>query len=102
MAIKTGMTVRTVKACGALGADGALDLAEGVKGTVLSIEGDTVLVALRDGCGNVYVRGDLLAGCKGRPLKAESLARALAAHRGEATTEETSTSESTETEAAVA
>lgn len=97
MAIKTGMTVRAVKACGALGAEGAVDLAEGAKGTVLSIEGDMVLVALREG-GNVYVRADLLAGCKGRPLKAESLARALAAHRGEATTEESPA----EPEAAVA
>lgn len=81
MTLKAGMTVRTTKACSGLSADGAVDLPEGVKGTVLTLEGDLALVNVRETAASVYVRATLLAGCKGRPLKAESLARAIAERR---------------------
>jgi hypothetical protein len=79
MSIKCGMTVRTVKACAILSAQGTEDLPEGAKGTVLAMEGDAALVTFREGQKG-YVQVSRLAGCKGRPLKAESLAAAMAAH----------------------
>lgn len=83
MTIKIGMTVRTTKATGGLTRDGVEDVAEGVKGTVLTIEGDTALVSRKEAT-PVYVKLSVLAGCKGRPLKAESLARALVAAKAPA------------------
>lgn len=81
MTIKAGSSVRTTKSCSGLSAKGAEEVAEGTKGTVLKLEGGLVLVSLRESGAHVYLREGSLAATKGRPLKAESLALALAAHR---------------------
>lgn len=66
--LKIGMTVATVRACGALAEGASVDLAEGTKGRLLSVDGDVACVELRgEGAGRVHVALDALRGCKGRP-----------------------------------
>jgi len=65
--LKIGMTVTTVRACGALSESGSVDLAEGTKGRLLSVDGDVACVGLREGAGRVHLALDALRGCKGRP-----------------------------------
>lgn len=77
MAIKVGMTVRTTRAVSGLGRESAVDLAEGTKGQVIAIDNDTALVH-RKGETAVFVELGALAGCKGRPMGAESITKALA------------------------
>jgi hypothetical protein len=69
MSIKTGMTVETVRACGALGADGAVDLAAGSRGCLLALDGDTAQVELQGSKSVVYVSSEYLKGCRGRPRR---------------------------------
>lgn len=77
--IKIGMTVRVVAAVMALGKDDAVvELAEGDKGTVLALDGSTAFLRLKDGRA-VFCESEKLAGCKGRPLTAEGITKALAA-----------------------
>lgn len=99
MAIKVGMTVRTVRAVAGLAKDGAVDLAEGAKGTVLEIVDDTAFLSRKDGEA-VFVSLEALAGCKGRPMKAEGLAAALRKARGEAEPSAPEADASTETASA--
>lgn len=77
--IKIGMTVRAVVAVMALGKDDSVvELAEGDKGTVLALDGSTAFLRLKDGRA-VFCESEKLAGCKGRPLTAEGITKALAA-----------------------
>lgn len=76
--IKIGMTVRVVAAVMAFGKDDAVELAEGDKGTVLALDGSTAFLRLKDGRA-VFCESEKLAGCKGRPLTAEGITKALAA-----------------------
>ncbi len=77
--IKIGMTVRAVVAVMVLGKDDSVvELAEGDKGTVLALDGSTAFLRLKDGRA-VFCETEKLAGCKGRPLTAEGIAKALAA-----------------------
>ena len=73
------MTVRVVAAVMAFGKDDAVvELAEGDKGTVLALDGSTAFLRLKDGRA-VFCESEKLAGCKGRPLTAEGITKALAA-----------------------
>ena len=65
--LKLGMTVETLRACGALAAGEAVDLAAGVRGCLLALDGEHARVELREGAGVVYLRTEYLKGCKGRP-----------------------------------
>lgn len=76
--IKIGMTVRVVAAVMAFGKDAVVELAEGDKGTVLALDGSTAFLRLKDGRA-VFCESEKLAGCKGRPLTAEGITKALAA-----------------------
>jgi hypothetical protein len=70
--MKIGMHVATVRACGALAENGSVDLAEGTKGVLLSIDGDTAKVELcGEDAGTVYVALDTLKGLRGRPRHVE-------------------------------
>ena len=65
--LKIGMTVATVRSCGALAEGTTVDLAEGTKGTLLALDGEHARVELREGAGVVYLATEYLRGCKGRP-----------------------------------
>lgn len=70
--LKIGMTVETLRACGALAEGQSVDLAEGTRGCLLALDGEHARVELRDGAGVVYLRTEYLKGCKGRPRKIEA------------------------------
>lgn len=64
---KPGVTVIAVVACSGLGSDGIVDLAEGQKGCLLSVDGETGRVELRDDKQVVFVDLNHLRVGKGRP-----------------------------------
>lgn len=67
---KPGVTVVAVVACSGLGADGIVDLTEGQKGCLLSVDGETGRVELRqEGKQVVFVDLQHLRVSKGRPRK---------------------------------
>lgn len=65
--LKLGMTVETIRTCGALAAGESVDLAAGVRGCLLALDGEHARVELREGAGVVYLRTEYLKGCRGRP-----------------------------------
>jgi len=65
---KPGVTVVAVVACSGLGADGIVDLAEGQKGCLLAVDGETGRVELRlEGKPVVFIDLKHLRTGKGRP-----------------------------------